>query len=417
MSIVTLILGFVLGKTADLTHRHAKLSENEFLVTIKRLAGPKLEKLYFLSSVLSLWLVSISFCLTGCDSLYSGIQLVFESVNFPSENTVDFSRFSYQYIGLIFVVIEFILIFPKDITKLFLITSNAAFIAFFGILFVLIVGTYDLIYHTPTFFTQFGPSGINSISLFGEFKFSDFLYSVGVFELSFQIHNEVINLLRVGKEQQKNSRNLSIAYRCVQTIYIVTGFFGAVIMSARYTPGNEINTLLSLFSHNDSKFIFILAIINQFLVGLQMLALAALMLFITRSQVFTLIYGEENSPPEWIYYLFNVGILTTLYLAEIFNFSPSTAMCIAGSLFGLVIMYTVPIYIHLKCMNLKAKYDSTKPYLLDKDMQISISSVIPEKQTKTSRVTQNVLYSILIIQGFVTLIGVIIYLAQQTSSS
>jgi len=161
-----------------------------------------------------------------------------------------------------------------------------------------------------------------------------------------------------------------------------------------------------------------------------MLALAAIMLFITRSQViiyifivsshskvFTLIYGEENSPPEWIYYLFNVGILTTLYLAEMFNFSPSTAMCIAGSLFGLVIMYTVPVYIHLKCMNLKAKQDSSKLNLLDKNMQISVSSVIPEKQTKASRVTQSVLYSILIVQGFVTLVGVIIYLAQQTSSS
>lgn len=98
-----------------------------------------------------------------------------------------------------------------------------------------------------------------------------------------------------------------------------------------------------------------------------------------------------------------------------FNFSPSTAMCIAGSLFGLIIMYTVPVYIHLKCMNLKAKLENTMNYhqLLEKDMQLSISSVIPEKQTKASRVTQNVLYSILVIQGFVTLIGVIIYLAQQ----
>jgi len=70
---------------------------------------------------------------------------------------------------------------------------------------------------------------------------------VGVFELSFQIHNEVINLLRVGKEQQKNSRNLSIAYRCVQTMYIVTGFFGAVIMSVRYKPGDEINVYSEIF--------------------------------------------------------------------------------------------------------------------------------------------------------------------------
>ena len=79
-------------------------------------------------------------------------------------------------------------------------------------------------------------------------NFSNFLYSVGVFELSFQIHNEVINLLRVGKEQEKNSRNLSIAYRCVQTMYIVTGFFGAVIMSARYTPGNEINVFFDIMN-------------------------------------------------------------------------------------------------------------------------------------------------------------------------
>ena len=65
-------------------------------------------------------------------------------------------------------------------------------------------------------------------------------------------------------------------------------------------------------------------------------------------------------------------------------------------------------------MNLKAKLENTMNYhLLDKDMQVSISSVIPEKQTKASRVTQNILYSILVIQGFVTLIGVIIYLAQQ----
>jgi len=102
-------------------------------------------------------LVNASACFVNnysSDALYSGIQLAFKSTTFPSENTIDFSRVSYQYIGLIFVVIEFILIFPKDITKLFLITSNAAFIAFFGILFVLIVGTYDLIYHTPTFFTQ-----------------------------------------------------------------------------------------------------------------------------------------------------------------------------------------------------------------------------------------------------------------------
>ena len=124
-----------------------------------------------------------------------------------------------------------------------------------------------------------------------------------------------------------------------------------------------------------------------------------------------MIYGEENPPPEWAYHSFNVFIILTLFLSEIFNFKPSTAMCLAGSFFGFIIMYSVPVYIHLKCRHVQKKKDEEQSVLAPSEEALSIASIVADRESKVPLKATNILYMILVVQGAVTLIGVIIYLA------
>lgn len=405
--LANLFLGFVLGKTADLTQRHAKLSENEYMVTIKRILGKTWEKIYFIASVLNLWTVSIVFVLTGCDAIYSAIKLIDDGTVYPDQGTPTFDRFSYQYVGLIFLAIELLLIIPKNLAWLFRITSYATYCTFFGIIFVIIAGIYELSQGAPEFIVSGSPrQGV--LTLFGNLSFTDTIYAIGFFETSYQVHNEVVNLLRTSKHQEKNARNVFIAYRVLQCMYLTTGILGAFILANR--DFGSINTLLSVFNSSDPGFIYVLALINQILLGLQTMVLAAVILFIFRSQMFTLILGEEKAPPEWAYHAMNVGVLITIYIAEIFNYQPATAMALSGAFFGLIIMYIVPIVLHLKCLNVQNKREANQQLLSKSEADISLASFVTKQNSKVPKPVINTIYVLLMVQGVVTFIGVVIYL-------
>jgi len=72
-TILAAIYCFFAYWTARLTYKHAKLSENEYLLTIERVAGKRWKTIYFLCSFLILIFIAVIFFLTLSDLSYSGL--------------------------------------------------------------------------------------------------------------------------------------------------------------------------------------------------------------------------------------------------------------------------------------------------------------------------------------------------------
>ena len=407
-TIVALVIGLISYRTCDLTQLHTKLHEIEYITAINRIMGKGWMYVYFVNSVVILWMAGIIYFLGLCDVVYSAINLMFDN-RWPDEDTFTFNTFSYQYIGIIIMaMIGWLFFLPKlgkilDLTEkgIYCIIAEALFLIFLGIK-ALANGEVKFAFHTDN--TNQEVAFVTSKSI---------TYTIGVFAMAFCIHNAIVAIVRKSRNPAKNSRDIGYAYLITFSMYIVTGFFGAMGLYTKSKP--EPNTVLNdkLYQGAETSTV-VLVIITQFMCAFQLITVLPVVNNIVRTQLFIMIWGEDGVPPKAALPIFNAVYIVTYLLVQIFNISPNTVMSYSGAFIGFVIIYLLPIGIHLKTIYLRQKRDSkgysslNEPrdkYGEDNQENLEIASFIENKE----KVNYPIEYGL---HGIIMAVGVYIFVFQ-----
>ena len=346
--LIAVVICCISLRTCQLTHLHAKLTENEYFSTVKRIMGKSWMRLYSISSIIILCFASMIYFLSLADITYSSLKLFFNKVDWPSENKIDFSTFSYQYIGImLMVLIGWLFFIPKlgkilDLTEkgIYSIIIEALFTIYLGIR-AIVQGEAKIVFHTNSIEEEIGLFTSQSLT-----------YTIGVFAMAFTVHNCIVEIIRKNKKQSNNARDVRYAYLITLFTYIITGTSGALGLYPKIS--SEPNTILNneLYNNNETlTFIFLL--VTQIMTAFQLITVLPVINNVVRNQFFFLVFGEGKNPPKFAFITFNIIFILSLLVVQIFNISPSAVMSYGGALIGFVIIYLLPVTIHLKSIRAK----------------------------------------------------------------
>ena len=395
-SIVAVVIGWISHRTCQLTHLHTKLDEIEYLPAIKRILGSGWMYLYFLSSVLILWMAAMIYFLSLSDVMYSCVQLIFSNHSFPPESKTVFDQFSYQYTGIILMALVGGFFFLRKLGRIldfaekgiYSIGIEAIFSFYVGIKAIL-DGKVNIVWNSEDIKKDIGMF-VASASL---------VETIGVYATAFIIHNAVVAIVRKNKQQKNNYRDVRIAYIITFLMYIVTGAFGAIGIYT-YIPSDVVpNTVLSKELFRDPDLATkILLIVTQIFTALQLMSVLPVLNNVIRTQLFIMIYGEHGVPPSYSYIIFNILFILSLLITQMFNISPNKVMTYAGAFIGFIITYLLPVATHVKTIRTRQKRERERYGLLDKEGAETIADFIQAKP-KIYYAWEYILYGVIMAIG------------------
>lgn len=140
-----------------------------------------------------------------------------------------------------------------------------------------------------------------------------------------------------------NNRDMSIGYLVAAAIYALIGIFGCYGIAGRSHPASA-ETITQYFdSTSVPPFI-----INLFFAS-HLITAFPLFCFVSRTQFLNLIF-RKNEPKKWAILLYNVVFILSCCLINTLNISIGSIIGFTGAVVGFVIVYLLPILIHLKCI-------------------------------------------------------------------
>jgi len=407
--VVAIVICLISWRTCQLTHLHSKLDEVEYIPAIKRTMGKGWMYLYFAHSLVTLWMAAIIYFLSLSDVTYSCLKLMFNAKDWPSEDTFTLERFSYQYTGIILMSLIGGLFFLKklgrilDLTEkgIYSILVEGAFALYLGAKAVA-SGTVKLVFYSENLEYPREELGLMSSE--------SLIYTIGVFAMAFCVHNAVVAIVRKNKVQTENYNCVSKAYTITFVTYVITGSLGAIGLYQKITPGA--NTILnnSLYDRDDTL-TFILLVITQLMTAFQLVTVLPVINNVVKTQFFIIIYGENGVPPKAAYIAFNVVFIVSLLTVQLLNISPNAVMSYSGAFIGFVIIYLLPIGIHVKTLKLRQQHE-TQNYLAltegTKPSELQLEKIADFIQDK-----QKISYSMeYFVHGGIMAVGVSIFIIQ-----
>lgn len=152
-----------------------------------------------------------------------------------------------------------------------------------------------------------------------------FYFLGGVMMLSFFIHSAIISIMKNNRNQEKNARDLGIAYILVAVSYLSVG-------AAGYLAYNRLGVIpqdfLQVFDHRN-----IPALIARFALLFQLISVYPLLGMIVRIQVFGVLW--KNVYPSWIHVLMlNVFLTVASTLFAMFYPNVGTVLRFTGPVIG-----------------------------------------------------------------------------------
>ncbi|XP_069692761.1 sodium-coupled neutral amino acid transporter 9 homolog isoform X3 [Periplaneta americana] len=180
----------------------------------------------------------------------------------------------------------------------------------------------------------------------------------GMASLSFFIHNIIITIMRNNRHQEKNTRDLSIAYMLVTATYAFIGIIFYICFPLRKNCISD--NLLNNFQNWDP-----MTVIARAFLFFQLITVYPLIAFMLRSQFFMAVTRDVY--PGFSHVMgFNAIIVTICVLFAVFLPSIGTIIRYTGALCGLLYIFTLPILLHLasKRASGKASLISTVLHLI-----------------------------------------------------
>lgn len=220
-----IILGFITYKTCKLTYITSYLHEIEYITTVKRVLGTKWMTFYFFTSIFMVWLAAIIFFLTLSDAIYSGICFA-SGFNCPEKSTITFNEFSYQYTGIILLVLLCWTFFVERLGKILDATSIGSWSILVNSLFVFYQGIKAMT--SDGFKIAFFEDKDHEHEALALFTNNGIVDTIGVFAMGFTIHMVAMPILRKNKNTANNVRDIRISYILTGIFYIMSGTLGTM---------------------------------------------------------------------------------------------------------------------------------------------------------------------------------------------
>ena len=328
--IVLCLVGAISCKTCLLEIIHFKMSEMDFPDAIKRILGKKWFIAYSLCSVLLLYVTGMVYFTLICNMLYPFLKYILDSTghSIAPMDSIEFGQFSFQYTGIIMIVVCFFLFSLKDL-KVILKFGQ------YGIIAIMVFFVYIII------------RGFMNIHNISTDNVKIFTYDVanlcGVFALSFFIHNIIIPIMKNNQEEDKNQRDVVLGYILTGQLYVVIGMFGTFSIAGVDLGDKKANTVLDYYTPDVGTAII------EILLFLQLLSVEPILWYVARSQFFNLIYKNEAVPQKY-FILVNVIFSASCLLIQILNVDPTMIISLDGAICGFLLVYIIPIKMHLMCL-------------------------------------------------------------------
>eukprot|EP00898_Chlorokybus_atmophyticus_P005489 jgi/Chlat1/5941/Chrsp4S06416 len=221
------------------------------------------------------------------------------------------------------------------------------------------LSSYGVVFIGYTLFFMFfqslwvGP--IATVPYIKPYYSKSFAHLAGVCASSFFVHHACLPICQSATKRHHNRRNLAAAYILSCVCYISVGVVGNYAeqwVAKREAPGGEVTAMnfLAVFGYTDA-----LASSARLAVTCQLVTVYPLLLYILRTQLFSLSHGTGIHPGSLPVFLLNTTIVAGASLCAAFQVGLGSVLRYAGALCGLILIYLLPVAVHLQAQRAAGK--------------------------------------------------------------
>ena len=391
--IILSIVCMISMKTCDLLLIHVREEEEDLPSLIERLMGNFYSKVYCLASGLLLCIVVIIYFLLLANMSYLIVSFIIDRSNpdaYVSAKTFSFSKFSFQWASLVALCICAFLSNLRKIAFIVKLGHYGVICLYIYTAFIIYIAIDNII--NGSF--QEKKHEINYVT-------NDIANLAGTFALSYMLHNAVIPIVKQNKHQEKNTRDIRLAFLLTSFIYCIIGFFGCLGIVGKTTPdGSTASTVMDFFEKDD-----ILPFLIEIIFAAHLLTSFPIVNYLARTQILQLWFHYERIPHSYSI-LFNFLMLAVCLVFGIFNVSPGIVIAIDGAVVGFFIIYVIPVKLHLKCLYEREEKTSSSDCETDQMKQslVNREGCDHSQHTRFSKKTRLVFYSAIILIGIAFMI-------------
>ena len=322
------IIGSISYRTCLILLENKNNSEEFLTSLVNRKLSSKYTHLCSFISGMALISVSLIYYLFLTNIFYEFITYFLKNHQtfYYDKNVFSFRKFSFQYSSIIILLYLFFIIKYKNFLLIIKFQQLGFITILIYLIFILFIGISQIL----------SQDFLENLKNANFFSF-DILNLAGTFAISFMAHNITFPIFSKNKNQQNNSRDLSIAYILAGSLYFLMGFFGYLgILTEKNYTGSE-NTVMDFISPK-SFFAFLI----KLLYFIHLSTSLPVSFYVGKGVLF------ENLSNNLIKSYFNHCFLGLSMFLGIFNFSPIIILGISGAICGFFVIYLIPIKIYFK---------------------------------------------------------------------
>jgi len=341
--ILVYFIGALCAYTAILIVKHGKDSADFFYLCNDYL-GKYGKLLCWLSSVSVLLGGVIAYDILMSDILYSSVAAlvnvaknIVDNPNFPVEDTGT----NWWWNARVTPIIVFIVMYPICNLKNFgfIVTINSL-----GVISIMYTVVFIFLQCTFQQGLEFSHDGTKVPEIN-----SDLFVLAGLLSISFYIHGMILPIVKSAKNPQNNVRNVTLGYILVALSYSIVGAVG--YLAYWYADVDIPQEFLQIYeSIGDGTNVGV--ILANLLLLFQLATVFPLLLLIIRIQVYGLILDSQYPGRAYVWGL-NFVLVSIGTCFAIFYPSFGTVLSITGAIFGTIIVFFLPIMVHLKATKQK----------------------------------------------------------------
>jgi len=234
----------------------------------------------------------------------------------------------------------------------------------------------------------------------------------------FLIHGVLFGIMKHNRVQSNNTRDLGIAYILVFVFYSILGIAGMIALAGLYHHQysdkipESITELLVKSNGFLSTTQYIIGCFAIFLIFSQLTTVIPVLCFFTRRQMFEMVDGPKKPISKTKYHLFNIFYNVSCLGFQLPNLSLSKIIGFTGAVGGFLLIYIIPIYIHLKCLYFNNSGNTNTQSFLNEVDAVNTPTAATEKCRDHSNYQMKSKFWIYSFYGFLTLFGLAILFAQ-----
>ena len=335
-TLILILMGAISCETCLLEVRHVKMDELDLPESIKRILGIKWFYAFGLFSFAFNSLTVIIYFVLMNHLIYAVFEyflvLGWEVPLIASSQEFTFSKFSLQYVEIIFAFIMMLLYSIKNLRYLLKICQWGIIGIFMYVFFLFYKAIENIV------------AG-NVIQQNLKFFSPDFATLGGIYSLAFFVHNNLITIVKTNQFPEKNRRDVILSFILTGGVYLFIGLFGAIAI-AGLTIDKTPELVLDIFGNN------IFTILIDFVIFSQMGSVSPLNWYIGRTQALEMLYGNNPTPP-FVVILLNVIFVVVCLIVDLLRIDITMIISLNGAVCGYLMLYIIPIKLHLNCL-----YDS-----------------------------------------------------------